>query len=93
MHLQYGVCRQFLGPSASFATHAGSTWVDRVLRAMETLRVGRLMLLSVYMCIHAHMPQVQWAGRKWASQSYTFKSKGHQRSLGALHGRGGTVPD
>ena len=29
--LQYGVCGQFLVPSASFATHAGNTWVDRVL--------------------------------------------------------------
>ena len=34
MHLQYSVCGQFLIPSTSFATHAGSTWVDRVLRAM-----------------------------------------------------------
>ena len=39
MHLQYGVCGQFLVPSTSFATHAGSTWVDTVLRAMGTLRV------------------------------------------------------
>ena len=37
MHLQYGVCGQFLVPSTSFATHAGSTWVDRVLWAMGTL--------------------------------------------------------
>ena len=39
MHLQYGVCGRFLVPSASFATHAGSRWVDRVLWAMGTLRV------------------------------------------------------
>ena len=62
-------------PSASFATHAGNTWVDRVLRAMGTLRVGLLMPLSVYSCVHAHLPQVQWAGRKSASQSYTFKGR------------------
>ena len=29
MHVQYGVCGQFMVPSASFATHAGNTWVDR----------------------------------------------------------------
>ena len=75
MHLQYGACGQFLVPSASFATHAGSTWVDRVLRAMGPLRVGLLMPSSVYSCVHAHLPQVQWAGRKWASQSYTFKGR------------------
>ena len=75
MHLQYGVCGQFLVPSASFATHAGSTWVDRVLRAMGTLRVGLLAPSSVYSCVHAYLPQVQWAGRKWASQSYTFKGR------------------
>ena len=39
MHVQYGVCGQFMVPSASFATHTGNTSVDRVLRAMETLRV------------------------------------------------------
>ena len=43
MHLQYGVCGQFPMPSAPFGTHDGSTWVDRVLRAMERLRVGLLM--------------------------------------------------
>ena len=75
MHLQYGVCGQFLVPSTSFATHAGSTCVDRVLRAMGTLRVGLLMPSSVYSCVHAHLPQVQWAGRRWASRSYTFKGR------------------
>ena len=30
---------------------------------------------SVYSCVHAHLPQVQWAGRKWASQSYTFQGR------------------
>ena len=75
MHVQYGVCGQFMGPSASFATHGGNTWVDRVLRAMGTLRVGLLMPSSVYSCVHAHLPQVQWAGRKWVSQSYTFKGR------------------
>ena len=74
-HVQYGVCRQFMVPSASFATHAGNTWVDRVLRAMGTLRVGLLMPSPVYSCVHAHLPQVQWAGRKWVSQSYTFKGR------------------
>ena len=75
VHLQYGVCGQFLVPSASFATHTGSTWVDKVLRAMGMLRVGILMPSLVYSCVHAHMPQVQWAGPKWASQSYTFKGR------------------
>ena len=75
MHVQYGVCGQFMVPSASLATHAGNTWVDRVLRAMGTLRVGLLMPSSVYSCVHAHLPQVQWAGRKWVSQSYTFKGR------------------
>ena len=75
IHMQYGVCGQFMVPSASFATHAGNTWVDRVLRAMGTLRVGLLMPSSVYSCVHAHVPQVQWAGRKWVSQSYTFKGR------------------
>ena len=73
MHVQYGVCGQFMVPSASFATHAGNTGVDRVLRAMGTLRVGLLIPSSVYSCVHAHLPQVQWAGRKWVSQSYSFK--------------------
>ena len=75
MHVQYGVCGQFMVPSASFATHAGNTLVDRVLRAMGTLRVGLLMPSSVYSCVHAHLPQVQWAGRKWVSQSYSFKGR------------------
>ena len=73
MHMQYGVCGQFLVPPASFATHAGNTWVDRVLRAMATLRIGLLMPSSVYSCVHAHLLLVQWAGRKWASQSDSFK--------------------
>ena len=30
---------------------------------------------SVYSCAHAHLPHVQRAGRKWASQSYTFKRR------------------
>ena len=81
--VQYGVCGQFMVPSASFATHAGNTWVDRVHRATGTLRVGLLMPSSVYSCVHAHLPQVQWAGRKWVSQSYTFKS----RDICVLSGR------
>ena len=76
MHLQYGVCGQFLVPSASFATHTGNMWEDRVLRAMGTLRVGLLMPSSLYSCVHTHLPQVQWAKRKWASRSYTFKARG-----------------
>ena len=75
MHLQYGVCGQFLVPSASFATHGGRTWVDRVLRAMGTLPVGLLMPSSVYSCVHVHLSEVQWAGRKWVSQSYTFNGR------------------
>ena len=75
MHLRYSVCGHFLVPSTSFATHTGSTWVDRVLRAMGTMRVGLLMPSSVYLCVHAHLPHVQWAGRKWASRSYTFKGR------------------
>ena len=30
---------------------------------------------SVYSCVHAHLPQVQWAGRRWATQAYTFKGR------------------
>ena len=49
--------------------------MDRVLRAMGMLRVGILMPSSVYTCVHAHLPQVQGAGRRWASRSYTFKGR------------------
>ena len=42
---------------------------------MGTLRVGLLMLSSVYWCVHATLAQLQWAGRRWASQSYTFKGR------------------
>ena len=62
MHVQYGVCGQFMVPSASFVTHAGITWVDRVLRAMGRLRVGLLMPSSVYSCVHTH-------------QSYSLKGR------------------
>ena len=75
LHVQYGLCGQFLVPSASFVTHAGNTWADRVLRAMGRLRVGLLMPSPVYSCVHAHLPQVQWAGQKWVSQSYSFKGR------------------
>ena len=50
-------------PSMAFALHVGDTWADRVLRAMGTLGVGLLMPSSMYSCVHAHLPQVQWAGR------------------------------
>ena len=30
---------------------------------------------SVYSCVHTHLPQVQWAGRQWATRSYTFKGR------------------
>ena len=63
LHTQFGVCSQFMVPSTSFASHAGGTRVDRVLRAMGTLGLGLLMLSSVYLCVHAHLTQVQWAGR------------------------------
>ena len=75
LHMQYGVCGQFLVPSTSLATHAGNTWVDSVLRAMGTLGVGLLMPSSVYSYVHAHLPQVQWTGRRWASGSYPFKGR------------------
>ena len=75
IHMQYRVCGQFMVPSASFATHAGNTLVDRVLWAMETLPVGLLIPSSVYSCVHAHLPEMQWAGQKWASQSYTLKGR------------------
>ena len=75
LHMQYGVCGQFHLPSTTFAMHAGNTWVDRVLQAMGTLGVGLLMLSSVYSCVHAHLPQVQWTGRRWATRSYTFKGR------------------
>ena len=75
LHTQYGVCGQFMVPSTAFALHAGDTWVDRVLRAMGTLGVGLLMPSSVYWCVHAHLPQVQWGGRRRATRSYTFKGR------------------
>ena len=62
-------------PSEAFASHAGDTWIDRVLTAMGTLGVGLLMPSSVYSCVHAHLPQVQWAGRRWATLSYTLKDR------------------
>ena len=49
--------------------------MDGVLRAIGPLRVGLLMPSSVYSCVHAHLPQVQRAGRKWPSQSYTFQGR------------------
>ena len=30
---------------------------------------------SVYSCVHAHPPRVQWAGRRWLTRSYTFKGR------------------
>ena len=30
---------------------------------------------SVYTCVHAHLPQVQWARRRWVTWSYTFKGR------------------
>ena len=30
---------------------------------------------SVYSCMHAHLPQVQWGGMRWATRSYTFKGR------------------
>ena len=75
IHQQYGSCGLFMVPSASFATHAGNMWVDRVLRAMGTLCVGLFMPLLVFSCVHAHLPQVQWAELKWVSQSYTFNGR------------------
>ena len=62
LHMQYGVCGHFLVPCASFAMHAGKTWLDRVLRAMGTLGMGLLMPSSVYSCVHAQLPHVQWTG-------------------------------
>ena len=72
-HTQYGGCGQFLVPSTAFAVRAGDTWVDRVLRAMGTLGIGLLMPSSVYLCVHAHVPHVQWAGRRWATGSCNFE--------------------
>ena len=92
MHKHYGVCGQFLVPSASFATHTGNTWVDRVLRAMGMLRIGSLKPSLAYSYVHTHLPQVQWGRQKWATQSYTFKGT-DICYLGAPHGCGGTVPD
>ena len=75
LHAQHGVRGQFLVPSTAFASHTGDTWIDCVLRAMGTLGVGLLMLSSVYSCAHAHLPQVQWAGLRWATRSYTFNGR------------------
>ena len=73
LHRQYGVCGHLLVPFTTFAMHAGYMWVDRVLRAMGTLGVRLLMLLSVYSCVPAHLPQVQWTRRRWVTRSYTFR--------------------
>ena len=43
LHTQYGVYGQFMVPSEEFASHAADTWVNRVLRAMGTLRGGVFM--------------------------------------------------
>ena len=75
LHTQYSVCGQFRVPFMSCALHARDTWVDRVLRAMGTLGVGLLMPSLVYSCVHAHLPQVQWAGRRWATRPCTFKGR------------------
>ena len=75
LHTQYGVCGQFMVPSTAFALHVGDTLVDRVLKAMGTLGVGLLMPSSVYSCLHAHLPQVQWPVRWSATRSYTFKAR------------------
>ena len=72
LHTQYGVCGQFLVPSTAFAVHAGDTLVDRVLGVMGTVGVGLLMPSSVYSFVHAHLPQLQWARRRWATGSCTF---------------------
>ena len=34
-----------------------------------------LMPSSVYLCVHAHLPQVQWAGRRWVTRSCTYKGR------------------
>ena len=30
---------------------------------------------SAYLCVHAHVPQVQWVGRRWAKRSYTITGR------------------
>ena len=75
LHGHYGVCGQFMVPWAAFASHAGDTSIDRLLRAMGTLGIGLLMPCSVYACAHAHWLQVQWARRQWATRSYSFKGR------------------
>ena len=42
---------------------------------MGTLGVGLLMPSSVYLCVQAHLPQVQLTGRRWVTRSYTFKGR------------------
>ena len=94
MHTQYGVCGQFTVPSTALASQAGETWVDLVFKAMGTVGVGLLIPSSVYSCLHAHLPQVHWAGRRWATRSYTFKgSDVCVLVVLAPHGSGGAVPD
>ena len=75
LHGQYGVCGQIMVPPEAFASHPGDTWVDRVLRAMQTLGIGLLMLSLVYACAHAHLPEVQWAGWRWVTRSYTITGR------------------
>ena len=66
LHTRFGLGGEFLVPSMAFAFHAGDTWADRVLNAMGMLGVRLLMPSSVYSFVHAHLPQVLWAGRRWA---------------------------
>ena len=30
---------------------------------------------SVYSCVHAHLPEVQWTGGRLVTRSYTFKGR------------------
>ena len=42
---------------------------------MGKMGVGLIMLSSVHSCVHAHLPQMQWAGRRGAARAYPFKGR------------------
>ena len=50
IHMQYGVCGQFMVRSASFATHTGNTWVDGSPGDGDVARRTSHAIVSVLVC-------------------------------------------
>ena len=72
IHLQHGVCSQYLIPLSG---PQGSMWPDVLLRALAKRKMGLLMPTPVYTCAHAHLLQVQWTDGVWQSQAYSFQGR------------------